>query len=112
MTSKPLSEERLEEIRQHILGKSQAIWATKPVEMRREAQALLAEIDRLRATVAAWRPMVEIAADMPLDHLGNCYVTVGCRPYYDEPTSPEWPWIHAENCIVTRARVALEREPR
>ena len=135
--SEPLTEERLEEIREHILGKSQFMWTRRPLEMRREAQALLAEVDRLRAQATTHDAVMErINA---LDEERRSVLLANRRQRTQLAT---WRWLvqavaeldvtralcnfpqcvylrdqaiesgadHAPDCPVTLARAALEAE--
>lgn len=102
--SEPMSEERLAEIREDWASGYAFRIEDQELVMRHHAAItdLLAEVERLRAEVAAMRPIVEAVA-LGKQKRGNHVVCICSAPFDDNH--------HENDCPIAQARAYIAQHP-
>src|SRR5690348_9764704 len=104
--SEPMSEERLVEVRQYAHAIREKMQGSEgaPTELVWAGiciMELLAEVERLRAEVAAMRPIVEAVAKLDGEMHGSVVVCQWCNAY--TTSLKDIPVKHEPDCLVTQA---------
>ena len=113
--AEPLSDEQLARIREqvqktHDRDRDESASAFE-VSLALDTQALLDAYARLSAENAAFRPVVQMAAEATvLTHHGfaSGFFCKACGAWLKDPQDETERGTHSPDCIVTRARAALE----
>jgi hypothetical protein len=113
--AEPLSDEQLTRIREqvqkiHDRYREESASAFE-VSLAADTQVLLDAYARLRAENAVFRPIVETVADATvLTHHGfaSGFFCKACGAWLKDPQDETERGKHRPDCIVTRARAALE----
>jgi len=69
-----------------------------------------AEVERLRAEIAAMRPVVEAVADIENSGASACLQLCDTM-YLTTPTESAWRVQHRANCVIEQARAYVAQHP-